>query len=396
MAVLSLMDSQFLEDPYPAITEFRSVGVVPNVDHGGYWLLDSSEMWDVVRDPQFANDPALADPAAPITAVLAKARLSFLYMDPPEHTRLRGLVSREFTPRSVAAMEASIREIGTEILDQLPDRGEIDVVASFADVLPLVVMAELMGVEPELRQSFREWTMMRVRNTFNPAKVDSLEFREATRHLTEYFAAAVRDRRLEPRADLISKLAGSTNADGTGMDDIEIIELMVLLLGAGISTTADLIGNLLHALLTHPEELRAVRAEPDLIPVAVEETLRFDSPALSVRRIVTEPVQLCGETLAPGSWLSVMICGLGRDPSINPDPDVYRLDRSDRQHIAFGGGAHHCVGAHLARLEAKEALGLILDRYPTMELLGRPGGVSRRCVPAFRGFSRMEINVDSR
>ena len=363
MAVVSLSDPDFLVDPYPAITEHRHRGVVPNPDQGGWWVLDSDAIWQLIRDPRSASDPDLADPDAPITKVFKQGRLSMFYMDPPDHTRVRGSVKADFAPRQVNDLSASIEATAKEILDRLPDRGRVDIAAGFCDALPMTVMSEFLGVEPEVRDEFRNWTLTRIGRMFNPKLSATPEFAEATDKLRGYFAGRIRAAEAGPVPGLVGQLVA-----GGELTHDEIVDLLVVMLGAGIITTADLLGNTLHALLTHPGELDELRADPALIPDAIEETLRFDSPALSAGRILTEDREMFGQPIRAGTWLRLMTAAVGRDPARNPDPDRYRIRREHREHVAFGGGLHHCLGMHLGKLEGVIGIRLVLERYPSMRL----------------------------
>ncbi|MBW1883771.1 MAG: cytochrome P450 [Deltaproteobacteria bacterium] len=393
MAVLSYADPSFVEDPYPAIHEFRPAGVVPNVDHGGIWLLDSDEIRRVVQEPSFLSDPENADPHAPITKVLKGARLSIFYMDPPQHTHIRKLVGKEFSPHRVKQMLPSIEKTARAVLDQLPESGVVDLAATFADVVPMVVMSDFLEVEPELRADFRNWALTRVKNLFDPKKNRTPEFAEASQSLRDYFTRKVEMRRKNPATDLIGRLVSMADEEGADLRDDDIIDLLILLPGAGIITTADLTGNALYALLTNPDQLDAVAADPSLIPVAIEETLRFDTPALSVGRIATEEMELCGHHVAPGTWVRVMTAAVGRDPALHSEPDLFRLDRKHRTHCAFGGGTHFCLGAHLGRAEATTALRLVLERFPKIRLAEGDDVAVRRGVPGFRGLERLMVQL---
>lgn len=394
MAILSIADPDFLEDPYPAIHEHRPAGVVPNVDHGGIWLLESDAIRRVVREPSFLSDPDRADPEAPITKVLKGAGLSIFYMDPPRHTRIRGLVAKEFSPNRVRMMLPGIKKTATEALDRLPDSGVVDIAANFADVVPMVVISDFLEVEPELRAEFRHWALTRVMNLFDPKKNRSPEFRDASRSLRDYFTRRVEIRRKNPATDLIGRLVGLAETRAVELRDEEIIDLLILLPGAGIITTADLIGNALHALLTHRDQLDAVVADPSRISDAIEETLRFNTPALSVGRIATEEMELCGHRIAKGTWVRVMTAAVGRDPALHAEPDRFRLDRDHRDHCAFGGGTHFCMGAHLGRGEAKAALSLLLERYPKIRLADGDNAAVQRGVPGFRGLKRLMVQLN--
>ena len=388
MAVVSLSDPDFLIDPYPAIAEHRAEGVVPNTDQGGWWVLDSETVQRLIKDPSSASDPELADPDAPITKVFKAGRLSMFYMDPPDHTRVRGSVKADFTPRAVTGLEARITETAEDILATLPASGRVDIAADFGDILPMTVMSDFLGVEPHRRDEFRVWTLTRIMGMFDPKRNGTPEFVESTDALRGYFSQRISESADAPVGGLVDQLVASG-----ALSHDEMVDLLIIMLGAGIITTADLIGNTLHALVTHPSELEALRADRDLIPVAIEETLRYDSPALSAGRILTKDTELFGQPLKSGTWLRLMTAGIGRDPARNPDPDRYVLDRPRREHAAFGGGLHHCLGLHLGRLEAVIALRLLLDKYATITLADVPTPATRRGIPGFRGFEHLLVDV---
>lgn len=388
MAVVSLSDPDFLADPYPAIAEHRHLGVVPNTNHGGWWVLDSKTIKQLIRDPRLASDPELADPDAPITKVFKQARLSMFYMDPPDHTRVRGSVKADFSPRSVNDLETSIASTATRILESLPDSGRIDIAATFCDLLPMTVMSDFLGVEPERRGEFRKWTLARTSGMFDPKKGGTPEFLGATAALRSYFADRIRAAASGPADGLVGRLVDT----GT-LTEGEMVDLLVVMLGAGIITTADLLGNTINALAGDPAEMEQLRADPTLMPTAIEETLRFDSPALSAGRIVLDERELFGQTIPAGTWLRLMTAAVGRDPECNPEPDRYLLQRAQRDHAAFGGGLHHCLGLHLGKLQGVVGLRLLLERYPSITIAANaPVGV-RRNIPGFRGFDSLLVDV---
>jgi cytochrome P450 len=388
VAVVALSDPDFVIDPYPAITEHRHRGIVPNPDQGGWWVLDSDAIWQLIRDPRSASDPDLADPDAPITKVFKQGRLSMFYMDPPDHTRIRGSVKADFAPRQVTDLSTSIEATAAGILERLPDSGRIDIAAEFCDALPMTVMSEFLGVEPEVRDEFRNWTLTRIGRMFNPKLSQTPEFAEATDRLRGYFADRIAVARQGPVPGLVGQLVS-----GGELEHDEMVDLLVVMLGAGIITTADLLANTLHALLTHPDELAELRADPSLVPDAIEETLRYDSPALSAGRILTEDREMFGQHIRAGTWLRLMTAAVGRDPARNPDPDRYWIRRDRREHVAFGGGLHHCLGLHLGKLEGAIGLRQVLERYATMRLADEDGAAQRRNIPGFRGFDHLWVDV---
>jgi cytochrome P450 len=388
VAVVSLSDPDFLVDPYPAINEHRHEGVVPNTDQGGWWVLDSETIWRLIRDPNSASDPEKADPEAPITKVFKQARLSMFYMDPPDHTRIRGSVKVDFTPKAINGLEQTILATGVDMVERLPDSGRIDVAADFGDLLPMTVMSDFLGVEPERRDEFRVWTLTRIMGMFDPKRNGTPEFVESTEQLRGYFSKRITEAQAAPVGGLVDRLVESGD-----LSHDEMVDLLIIMLGAGIITTADLIGNTLHALLTSPAELDAIRADRSLVPEAIEETLRYDSPALSAGRILTEDTELFGQPMAAGTWLRLMTAGIGRDPERNPDPETYSVTRARKEYAAFGGGLHHCLGMHLGKVEAVIALNLLLDRYPTFSLADTATPATRRGIPGFRGFEHLLVDV---
>lgn len=386
MAVVTFSDPDFVRDPYPAIAEHRAEGVVPNIDQGGWWVLDSATIWDMIRDPKLANDPAAADPDAPITKIFSQSRLSMFYMDPPDHTRVRGSVKADFGPRRMDQFVGGIASTTKDLIAQLPDRGRVDLAAQFGDPLPMTVMCDFIGVEPERRAEFARWALIRINGIFDPSQGGPV-WEDATEALRNYFGE-----RLAGSDDgdptLLGRLVGVTE-----LDEQEKVDLLLIMLGAGIITTADLIGNTLHALLTNPAEMELLRRQRELVPEAIEETLRYDSPALSVGRILTEDREFFGKLITAGSWLRIMTAAVGRDPARNPDPERYQIRRADREHYAFGGGVHFCLGLHLGKLEARIALEALLDRYQSMELAPEPESAVRRGTPGFRGFKKLVVDV---
>jgi cytochrome P450 len=297
-------------------------------------------------------------------------------------------VKVDFTPRAVNGLEQTIVATGTDIVERLPRSGRIDVAADFGDLVPMTVMSDFLGVEPERRDEFRIWTLTRINGMFDPKRNGTPEFVESTEQLRGYFSQRIADARRAPVGGLVDRLVESGE-----LSHDEMVDLLIIMLGAGIITTADLIGNTLHALLTTPSELDAIRADRSLVPEAIEETLRYDSPALSAGRILTEDTELFGQPMAAGTWLRLMTAGIGRDPDRNPDPDRYSVTRPNKEYAAFGGGLHHCLGMHLGKLEAVIALNLLLDRYPAFSLADTSTPASRRGIPGFRGFDHLMIDV---
>ena len=297
---------------------------------------------------------------------------SMLSLDPPDHRRLRALVSKAFTPRAVNALEPHIRSLMNGLLDGIDDLSGFDLMEAVARPLPVIAIAEMLGVPPEDRPRFRGWSDRRAR-ILEPT-IGAEERADAVLagdDLGAYFAPLVEERRAEPRDDILSGLA-LAEEEGDRLDEEETIALLRLLLVAGNETTVNLIGNGMLALLRHPEQLQRLRDNPALIPSAVEELLRYDSPVqLDLRRIV-EDGEVGGVPVKRGEDIVVLIGGANRDPERFEDPDGLDVGREGNSQISFGRGVHACIGAPLARLEARIAIEALLERFSSIRLAGPP------------------------
>lgn len=338
----------------------------------GFWnVYGHSEAHRILGDPRtFSSDttrliPELAD------SPLNEGNL--VQMDAPEHQKLRRLVSHAFTPKIVADLEPRIAELTHELLDEAGDREGFDLVNALAYPLPVIVIAELLGVPSSDRHLFKHWVDRLFENTnqfslAEPTEEQRQEIADQMAHiqpLLDYLAEHVADRRRNPREDLITKLVHA-EADGTRLTDNEAVNFANLLLIAGHITTTMLLGNTILCLDSHPGEYAAVRADRGLIPSAIEESLRFLSPFAAVARVTNSEVEFDGVTIAKDQLLMIWIAAANRDERRFTDPGVYRADRDPNPHLAFGRGAHFCLGAPLARLEGRVALEILLDRYPTL------------------------------
>jgi len=295
---------------------------------------------------------------------------SMLTLDPPQHTRLRGLVNRAFTPRTVERLKPRIEALVERILDGAERRGSIELVSELAYPLPVTVIAEMLGVPAEDWPRFREWSRV-LAASLDPlmgrqdAAID--DYVAARNALASYLSEVVAERRLEPRDDLMSDLLAVGE-----LDSRELIVMLNLLLVAGHETTVNLIGNGTLALLRHPEQMARLRDQPDLLEPAVEELLRWDSPVQLTARIATADFELGGKPICKGELLMTLLGAANRDPGQFPDPDRLDIGRSPNHHLAFGRGIHFCLGAPLARLEAQIAIGSLVRRFPALRLAGDP------------------------
>lgn len=318
---------------------------------------------------------------------------SMLFMDEPEHRRIRGLVSGPFKRPAVEKWRPHIRSIVGRVLDAIDDP-EFDLIEAFAGPVPTVVIAEMLGVDPDRHGQFKRWSDLVVQIGFNPfpSPEQKLAGDEATEALRALFMAEIEARGDRPGNDLLGALIRSEES-GDKLSAHEISLQCLLLLIAGNVTTTDLIGNAVKALLDHPRELARLRANPGLIENAVEEALRYDSPVISSGRIPNRDIELAGCPIAKCESVNLSLAGANRDPAVYPDPDSFDISREDTHHQAFGGGRHLCLGAHLARVEAQEAILALLDRYPVLRHSEK--GFVYHSIPSFRGMSEFWVTAAS-
>jgi pimeloyl-[acyl-carrier protein] synthase len=299
------------------------------------------------------------------------APLSMLDRDPPDHTRLRSLVSKAFTPRVVEALRPHIQKIVDSLLDRVAGANAMDLIEDFAYPLPVIVICEMLGVPFEDHERFKQWGLDIARGLDSillPPDSDVARRSDAARSaLTAYFRELIAERRASPRADLLSGLIAAEEV-GDRLREDELLATCILLLVAGHETTVNLIGNGTLALLRHRDQLRRLREDPGLIASAVEELLRYDGPVQRTARVSGEDVAIAGRTIAKGELVMPFIGAADRDPAQFPDPDRLDIARTDNRHIAFGWGIHFCLGAPLARLEGQIALNTLVRRLPKLAL----------------------------
>jgi cytochrome P450 len=285
-----------------------------------------------------------------------------LEIDPPDHTRLRALVHKAFTPRMVENLRPRIHQIAADLLDAMGDHGEGDLIADFAFPLPITVIAEMLGIPPADRDQFRRWTKILL---FSPDQEDN---RAAITEFGMYMNSMIDDRHAHPQDDIISALVQAEEG-GEKLNRLELLSMLFLLLVAGHETTVNLIGNGTLALLQHPDQMDRLRSDPSLMRSAVEEMLRYNGPVdMTTNRWAFEDVEIGGVTIPQGDMVWASLLAANRDPAHFPDPDRFDITREPNRHIAFGNGIHYCVGAPLARLEGTIALDALLRRLPQLEL----------------------------
>jgi cytochrome P450 len=365
------MDPEFLADPYPTYHRLRADDPVHHSPLGFWVLTRYDDVVAALRDPRLAKEAIAGFVAARFGAPVPAMGQSMLDRDPPDHTRLRGLVSKAFTPRVVEGLRPHIQQIVDGLLDRVEGAGGMDLIEEFAYPLPVTVICEMLGVPVADHDRFKGWSLDVARSLDSllvPPDSDVPQRGLAARHaLAEYFRALIAERRAAPRPDMLSALIAAEESGDT-LSEQELLATCILLLIAGHETTVNLLGNGTLALLRHPSEMRRLRDNPGLIGSAVEELLRYDGPVQRTARIPSEDVTIGGRTIPKGDMVMPFIGAADRDPAHFPDPDRLDIGRTDNRHIAFGWGIHFCLGAPLARIEGQIAIGTLLKRLPKLAL----------------------------
>jgi cytochrome P450 len=382
--------SQIRDNPYPLYSQLLAFAPVQWNDVLHAWTLARyADVVATLTDARFSAERSAGETRPTGGAPRLTAVRSMLVSDPPDHTRLRALVQKAFTPRMVEQLRPRIIAIVGELLDRMAERsGAVDLIGDFAYPLPVVIIAELLGVPAEDRVKFHAWSGV-VAASLDPLISESLasQVGDARDALHAYLRGIIAERRRAPRADLISALV-AVEEQGDVLSEPELVIMCTLVLIAGHETTVNLIGNGMLALLRHPDELARLRADAALITSAVEELLRFDSPVQLTARIALENLQVGGRTIERGQWVLALLGAANHDPAQFPDPEKLDLTRTPNNHVAFGRGIHFCLGAPLARLEAQIAIAALVRRYPTLTLAGEP---VRRNQITLRGLSSLPV-----
>ncbi|HEX4931311.1 MAG TPA: cytochrome P450 [Gaiellaceae bacterium] len=395
-----LYSPEFRVDPYSVFAQMREQDPVfcqPGVDgETMIWfvtrhddvaavLLDGERF---VRDPRLAlTEEQLQEEDVP--PAIAAIDNHMLNRDGEDHRRLRRLVTKAFTPRVVEQLRPRIQAIAEELVDAVEARGSMDLSAEYAFPLPITVIAELLGVPTTDQRRFEAWSNAIITPAIGPEALERFfgQMGEFVAYLTDLFAA----RRAEPRDDLVSALLAARD-ESDALTEAEVFGTVVLLIVAGHETTVGLIGNAVVNLLSHPEQLDLVRADPSLIPAAVEEVLRYEGPVeRTINRWAATDVELGGQTIRRGETVIAILGAADRDPERFPDPDRFDVQREDTRHLAFGRGSHYCLGAPLARLEAEIALETLFRRLPNLRLAVSPDELEWRATPTFRRLESLPV-----
>jgi cytochrome P450 len=396
---LTALDPVFHECPHEYLDRLRTEDPIHrDTELGRLFLTRFEDVKAVVSDRSLAVDPRKASPDSYSRRVLVgnvpleAFEPSMLHLDDPDHKRIRGLVSQAFNQRSVDAFRPRIREIADKLLVALSGRDSFDVIADYAAPLPIIVIAEMLGVDAGDLAQFKRWSDARSQ-IFNPARTpaQSAELAAARQDLDDYFAGAADSRRGRRGTDLISALVEAEELEDR-LTQREIVITCNLLLIAGNLTTTDLIGNGVLALLSRPDQLAKLRARPELVSNAIEEILRYDPPVMQAGRLAVEPREIAGIEVQAGEVMTASLLAAGHDPSRHSDPHHFDIERADTSHLAFGGGAHYCLGAPLARAEAQIAIPLLFARFPGLRL-DPQDPIEHKRVPVFNGLRALWVRV---
>ena len=387
-------DPEVYADPYALLAELRETSPVHKLSFADYWVLTRYEdCRSVLRDPRMGN-PEPGDHVPTIAGNserTPKEERTLLFLNPPDHTRLRSLVSRAFTPRRVEGLRCSVEAMTAELLDPLAPASEVDLIEQLAFPLPANVISELVGVP----RADRDWLRPLVSDlagTLEPNRSpEDMERAEVSgAKVAAYFDELINRRRVEPRDDLLSALiAASDGQDRLTQGEIGLT--LSLIYAAGFETTTNLIGNMVHTLMRHPDQRARLRADPSLVPGAVDEVLRYQPPVQVDARYTFEDVKVGGHSVAQGSMVLTLLGAANRDPAVIDDPDRFDIGRQDTPLLSFGSGIHYCLGASLARLEGQVVLAGLLDRFKTWTPLEDDPPWKDRLT--LRGLARLPVSL---
>ena len=365
----NIWDPEFRANPYPYYTPLLA-GPPHTLEFGPIKFALVARYADVtagLRDHEHLSSVQPPPPPQAYQGRFAGSR-NMLGSDPPQHSRLRRLVSRDFTPRRIRDLEPRIREIAKELVDKVEAKGSFDVMADLANVLPVTVIAEMLGVPPDLNAKFKHWSDTIIGGDNKaPGAPQPPETIRAIDELGDYFTAEIGKRRTNPGPDLVSALVAAHD-EGDVMSAADLLSFVTLLLVAGNETTTNLIGNGTLALGRHPDQLEALKRDPSMLPRAIEEMLRYDGPVQSTVRFTKQPVLLGGTEIPAGAFALMIVAAADRDPAQFNDPEKFDITRDPNEHVAFGEGIHFCIGAPLARMEARIAFEEMLSRFPKLRL----------------------------
>ena len=390
------LDPATVYDPYPRYERLRSEDPVHWNEGIQAWILTRhQDVLDALRDSRLSAERISAlmrqTGGGEEAEALERTFLGMmLFSDPPDHTRLRSLANKAFTPRVLEAMRSQIQTTVDRLLDDVQERGRMEVISELAYPLPAAVISEILGVADGDRERFRKWSndlaaflgnIRAVSDNFGPAL-------QSVSELTEFLRGIVAQRRMEPQDDLLSALVTAED-QGDSFTEDELYSMCILLIFAGHETTTNLIGNGILALLRHPAQLEKLRHQPSLIESAVEEILRYDGPVQTTSRTALEDMQIGDRQIAKGDRLSLTLGAANRDPEQFSEPDRFDIERNEGRHLGFGFGIHFCLGGALARMEGQAAISSVVRRMPKLKL--EAGEIEWRDNPVLRGIKALPV-----
>jgi len=391
---LTRVPPEFLDDPYPWYAALRTHDPVHALEGGGVFLSRYEDAIAVYRNPQASSDkkeefrPKLGD-----SPLFEHHTTSLVFNDPPLHTRVRRIIMGAVNQRAIARLEGDVARLVDALLEDMAARGEVEFIGGFAAQIPIEVIGNLLDIPRPERSPLRAWSVA-ILSGLEPTLTPQM-FKAGNRAVTEFVSFLknlIRERRKypgDPEADVLTRLIQGEQ-DGEKLTDTELYHQCIFLLNAGHETTTNLIGNGLWALLHNPGELAKLRADPALVPSAVEEMLRYDGPIQLNNRRLLAPMGLGGATRPAGTPITIGIGAANRDPAQFPDPERFDVARKPNRHIAFGQGDHVCVGMNVARMEGRIAFSRLLARFPKIALNGQP---ERDRRVRFRGFKTLPVRV---
>ena len=393
-------DPAFIADPYPALAELREGPAAVYDEASDHWLVPRWEDVNrILRDRRFGRtylhvstheEMGRTPPPASQAPFWNVVQSGILDMEPPNHTRVRTLVNKAFSARMVEALREPVRRIMTRLADGIDGAGEVDLLATVAEPLPVEIIAELLGIPESDRHQLRPWSADICRMyELHPDEEDARVAVAAAREFSDYLRALARERQRAPREDLITALA-QVAVEGERLTEDELVGTCVLLLNAGHEATVNTTGNGWWALFRNPDQLARLRADRSLVPTAVEELLRYEPSSPMFERWVLEDTEIGGVEVPKGAELGLLFISANRDATVFEEPDRMDVGRVENPHLSFGAGVHFCLGAPLARIELQTSFGMLLERFPHMELVEEP-----RWKPNFvlRGLEELRVRV---
>lgn len=397
LSLYRLLEPEVLANPYPLFAQLRAEDPVHWDPYLHSWVVTRyTDVVTVLRDFSASRTPTPEQLSSmglsrldPLARVMVK---QMLFLDPPSHSRIRGLAACAFTPQRVSALKSRIQQLTDSLLDEVQARGRIDVIADLGEPLPAIITSELLGVSAEHARALKVWSAnfaeMLGNFQHNPDRVPIML--NTIENLTSFFRKAVEEQKKEPRPGLIHSLI-KAEVEGNRLTDDEIIANCIITMVGGLETTTNLIGNGVLTLLRHPHQMERLRSDPSIIAPAIEELLRYESPSQHTARLAPADVELGGKQIRKRQAVIAVMAAANRDPERFPDPERLNLTREDNRHLAFGWATHFCFGAPLARIEGQIAMATLLRRFPKLAL--EPGPITWRTNLGLRGLNALPLTL---